>query len=44
MTGSFVLDYFLLVFLAACGLFQIIAANKNLRGLLFPNIAPVPFC
>ncbi len=35
MTGSFVLDYFLLVFLAACGLFQIIAANKNLRGLLF---------
>ena len=35
MTGSFVLDYFLLVFLAACGLFQIIAAKENLRGMLF---------
>ena len=35
MTSSFLLDYFLLVFLAACGLFQVIAANRNLRGMLF---------
>ncbi len=43
MTGSFLFDYFLLVFLAACGLFQVIAANKNLRGMLFFQRRPGSF-
>ena len=34
MTGSFVFDYFLLVFLAASGLFQVVGAWKGLSGLL----------
>ena len=38
MTGSFVLDYVLLVFLASCGLFQAAAALNGIRGLLiFPS-------
>ncbi len=35
MTGSFILDYYLLVLLASIGLFQLIAARKGFRGLLF---------
>lgn len=35
MTGSFILDYTLLVFLASCGVFQVAAARNGLRGLLF---------
>lgn len=34
MTGSFILDYFLLVFLAASGLFQIVGARRGLSGIL----------
>lgn len=34
MTGPFILDYFLLVFLAASGLFQVVGACKSLQGLL----------
>ena len=34
MTGSFVLDYFLMVFLAASGLFQIVGARTGLAGIL----------
>ena len=34
MTDQFVLDYFLLVLLAASGLFQIVGAWKGLSGLL----------
>ncbi len=34
MTGSFILDYFLLVFLAASGLFQIVGAFQGLTGIL----------
>ena len=35
MTGSFILDYFTLVFFASCGVFQMAAAYNGLRGLLF---------
>ncbi len=34
MTGSFILDYYLLVLFSASGLFQIAAARTGLRGLL----------
>ena len=34
MTGPFILDYFLLVFLAASGLFQIVGAYRGLAGIL----------
>ena len=40
MTGSFILDYCLLVFLAASGLFQIVAAWKSLWGLLLLRSRP----
>ena len=33
--SSFVLDYFLLVIFASCGLYQMAAAYNDLRGLLF---------
>ena len=35
MTGSFILDYFLLVFLASCGVFQMAGAWKTLAGMLY---------
>ena len=35
MTGSFVLDYFILVFFASCGVFQMAAACNGLIGLQF---------
>ena len=34
MTAPFILDYFILVFIAASGLFQIVGAWKGLSGLL----------
>ena len=43
MTGSFILDYYLLVFLASCGLFQVIAARIGIRGMLFIKHRPVSF-
>ena len=35
MTGSFILDYCLLVFLGSCGVFQIAAAHGGFQGLVF---------
>ena len=35
MTGSFTLDYLVFTFLAALGLFQMIASYSGFRGLLF---------
>ena len=35
MTDSFVLDYFILVFFASCGVFQMAAACNGLNGLQF---------
>lgn len=35
MSGSFILDYSILVFFASCGVFQMAAACNGLRGLLF---------
>ena len=40
MTGSFIVDYYLLVFLTSCGLYQIVAAQNRIRGLLFFNSRP----
>lgn len=34
MTGSFILDYIILVFWASCGVFQLAAAYNDIRGLL----------
>ena len=34
MTDSFILDYFLLVLFASCGVFQMAAALNGLRGLM----------
>ena len=35
MVGSFSLDYFTFVFIAAVGVLQMVASHQNLRGLLF---------
>lgn len=35
MTGSFILDYFILVFWASCSVFQLAAAFNGIHGLLF---------
>jgi hypothetical protein len=35
MTGSFILDYSILVFFASCGVFQMAAAANRLWGLMF---------
>lgn len=43
MTGSFIADYYLLVFLASCGLFQMSAAHKGFRGMLFFRHRPSSF-
>ena len=37
MTGSFILDYYLLVVIASCGAFQVIGALHGLRGMIFIN-------
>ena len=43
MTGSFILDYYLLVFLASCGVFQIVGAWKALTGMLLLKYRPGSF-
>ncbi len=43
MTGSFILDYYLLVFLCSCGLFQMTAAHKGFLGMLFFEHRPGSF-
>lgn len=40
MTGSFIADYYLLVFLTSCGLYQIVAAQNRLKGMLFIKNRP----
>lgn len=40
MTGSFILDYYVLVILASAGVFQAIAAVQGFRGLLFFKYRP----
>ena len=35
MTGSFILDYYFLVLIASCGLFQIVGALHGYRGMAF---------
>ena len=37
MTGSFILDYYLLVAVASCGLFQIVGALHGFQGMTFFN-------
>jgi len=43
VTGSFILDYSILVFLASCGVFQMIAACEGFRGMLFFKYRPGSF-
>ena len=43
MTGSFILDYYVLVLLASIGVFQVAAANKGFRGMLFFQRRPACF-
>ena len=43
MTGSFILDYYLLVFLASLGLFQMAAAHRGLVGMSFFRRRPLSF-
>ncbi len=43
MTGSFILDYCILVFLASGGVFQMAAALGGFRGLLYFHQRPVTF-
>ena len=43
MTGSFILDYYLLVFLASCGVFQMIGACKAFVGMLYLKYRPGSF-
>ena len=44
MPGSFSLDFFLLVYLAAVGVLQMVASHNNLRGLLFLRFRLPAFC
>ena len=37
MTGSFILDYYLLVVIASCGVFQVIGALHGFQGITFCN-------
>ena len=43
MTGSFILDYYLLVFLASCGVFQMVGAWQALAGMLYLKRRPMSF-
>ena len=43
MTGSFILDYYLLVFLASCGVFQMVGAWKAFIGILYLKYRPGSF-
>ena len=42
-TGSFVLDYVILVFFASCGVFQMTAAYNGFQGLLFLSTRRISF-
>ena len=41
MTGSFILDYYLLVFIASSGVFQAIGGLHGFQGMTFSNNRPV---
>ena len=43
MVASFSLDYFILVFVAAMGVLQMIASRRDLRGMLLVPAPPVAF-
>ena len=43
MVGSFSLDYFVFVLIAAFGVLQMVAAYSSLRGLLFIRSRPLAF-
>ena len=43
MTGSFILDYYVLVLLASIGVFQVVAAHKGFRGMLLFQRRPASF-
>ena len=43
MTGSFILDYCVLVFWASCGVYQMAAAYGSLHGILLFKRRPVSF-
>ena len=43
MTGSFILDYYVLVVLASIGVFQVAAAHKGFRGMLLFQCRPASF-
>ena len=43
MTGSFILDYYLLVFLVSCGVFQMAGAYKGFIGILYLKYRPGSF-
>ena len=43
MTGSFILDYYVLVVLASCGVFQMAAACNGFVGMLFLKYRPGSF-
>ena len=43
MDGSFILDYFLLVLVASCGLYQMAAAYNRLRGLMLSESRGLTF-
>ena len=43
MTGSFILDYYLLVFHASCGVFQMVGAWKAFVGILYLKYRPGSF-
>jgi len=41
LTGSFILDYYLLVFIASSGVFQVIGGLHGFQGMTFSNNRPV---
>ena len=43
VTSSFILDYYLLVFLVSCGVFQMAGAYKGLIGILYLKYRPGSF-
>lgn len=43
MTGSFILDYYLLVVLASIGVFQVAAAHTGFRGMVLFQRRPVSY-
>jgi len=43
LTGSFILDYYLLVVIASCGVFQVIVALHGFWGMMFFNSRSASF-